>query len=162
MAWLRTSLITQVVLAIYFQLVLWVPLGSWNAQPGKRLIQLVEEGEGLAAFGFSLTMLLPVLLFGLAFWRRWAWLMWVGLLGYGFWAIMQIQSWWVPWIVGADQRALHNQEFLQKTYKLLPSTPNHPAPDAMHFVLDALLFFAVGTLVIGLVRTRNGRLMTGS
>lgn len=162
MAWLRTSFVVQMVLATYFQLVLWFPLGSWNAQRGKRLIQLMEEGQGMAALGFSLTMLLPVLLFGLALRKRWVWLMWVGLVGYGFWAIMQIQSWWIPWISGADQRALQNQQSLQKTFKLFSSTPNHPAPDAMHFVLDILIFSAVATLAAGLVWTRGRRFATGS
>lgn len=146
MKWLRLSLVIQIILAGYFQLVLWLPLGAWNDQPGKRLITLLSEGQALAVLGFAFAMLLPVLLFALALWKRWFWLMWVGLMGYGVWAALQIQSWWIPWIFGADQRALDNQKFLQKTYKIFPSSIGHPAPDAMHFVLDLLIFLAVVTL----------------
>src|SRR5579864_3106557 len=156
MKWLRVSLVIQIILAAYFQAILWFPLGSWNDQPGKRLITLVGEGQALAVFGFALAMLLPVLLFALAYWRRWAWLMWTGLIGNGVWAALQIQSWWIPWIFGADQRALHNQKALETTAKLFPSSMGHPAPDAMHFVLDLLLFSAVTRITIGLLHPRRG------
>jgi hypothetical protein len=68
---------------------------------------------------------------------------------------MQIQSWWIPWIFGADQRALNNQEALRRTYKIFPSSNGHPAPDAMHFVLDSLLFLAVATIALGLLENRR-------
>jgi hypothetical protein len=156
MKWLRASLVIQIILAAYFQATLWFPLGSWNDQPGKRLIALVSAAQAPAVFGFSLTMLLPVLLFSLAYWRRWVWLMWIGLIGYGVLAVREIQSWWIPWIFGADQRALDNQEFLQRTYKIFPSSVEHPAPDAMHFVLDVLLFLALATMALGLLKYRHG------
>jgi hypothetical protein len=66
MRWLRASLVTQIILAAYFQVVVWFPLGSWNDQPGKRLLALLSEGQAVAALGFALTMLLPLLLFALA------------------------------------------------------------------------------------------------
>lgn len=149
-------MIVQLVLAAYFQAIVWFPLGAWNDQPGKRLIEVVRSGEvPLAAFGFAFVMLLPVVLFGLAYLRRWAWLMWLGLGGYAVWAVLQIQSWWIPYIFGADARALHNQKALERTTKILPSFPDHPAPDAMHFVLDVLLFAAVALTLVGLFRLRR-------
>jgi len=156
MAWLKASLAAQVVLAFYFQVILWFPLGSWNDQPGKRLIELATNGEAAVAFGFASLFLLPVMLFALALWKRWFWLMWLGLIGYGVWAITQVQSWWIPWIFGADERALNNQRFLEKTLKIFPSSRNHPPPDAMHFVLDLLLFPVVVTIAIGLLRAKHG------
>jgi hypothetical protein len=42
MKWLTVSLVIQIILAAYFQVVLWFPLGSWNDQPGKRLITLLS------------------------------------------------------------------------------------------------------------------------
>ena len=155
MKWLTASLVAQVILAAYFQVVVWFPLGSWNDQPGKRLITLFSEGQALAVLGFAFTMLLPLLLFALAYWKRWIWLIWLGLVGYGVWAVLEIQSWWIPWIFGADQRALSNQKFLQKTYKVFPSSIGHPAPDGMHFVLDLLIFFVVVTIALGLLETRR-------
>jgi hypothetical protein len=71
MKWLRASLVIQIILAVYFQVVVWFPLGFWNNQPGKRLISLLSEGQAVAVLGFALTMLLPLLLFALAYWKRW-------------------------------------------------------------------------------------------
>jgi hypothetical protein len=151
MGWLSASLILQVILAVYFQAVLWFPLGRWNDQPGKRLIEMVNDGQALPAVGFAILMALPVLLFALAYAKRCLWLMWLAVVGYGAWATMQIQSWWVPWVVGADERALNNQKALERTYKLFPASSTHPAPDSMHFVLDLLLFSVVITLLLGLL-----------
>ena len=156
MKWIKASLVLQIMLAAYFQAILWFPLGSWNDQPGKRLITLLGEGQALAVLGVALAMLLPVLLFALGIWKRWMGLIWLGLIGYGAWAVLQIQSWWIPWIFGADERALNNQRFLQRTYKIFPSSIGHPAPDAMHFVLDVLLFLTVVTIALGLLNTRRG------
>jgi|SRR5579863_7687907 len=83
------------------------------------------------------------------------WLIGLGLIGYGVWAVLEIQSWWIPWIFGADQRALSNQKFLEKTYKIFPSSTGHPAPDGMHFVLNLLIFFVVVTIALGLLETRR-------
>lgn len=156
MSYLKASVVVQIVLALYFQAIVWFRLGAWNDQPGKRLIEVVQSGEApLAALGFAVLMLLPVLLFALAYWRRWFWLMWMGLVGYGVWGVLQIQSWWIPYIFGAGERALHNQRFLERTSKILPSFPNHPAPDGMHFLLDMLLFTVIALTLVGLFRVRR-------
>jgi hypothetical protein len=156
MGYLRASVVVQFVLALYFQAILWFPLGAWNNQPGKRLLAVVQSGDGaFAAFAFAFGMLLPSLLFLLAYWRRWVWLIWLGLFGNVVWGAMQFQSWWVPYLFGADARALRNQAFLERTYKILPSFPNHPAPDAMHLVLDVLLFFVMVLTLIGLFKIRR-------
>jgi hypothetical protein len=78
-----------------------------------------------------------------------------GLIGYGVWTVLQIQGWWIPYIFGADQRAFHNQKFFERTSRILPSFPNHPAPDAMHFVLDMLLFSVVALTSVGLFKLRR-------
>jgi hypothetical protein len=158
MGYLKASLMAQIVLAVYFEAMVWFPLGAWNDQPGKRLIAVVRSGEApVAVFVFTFVMLLPVLVFALAYWRRWSWLMWLGLAGYGTWAVLQIQSWWIPYIFGADARALSNAKFLERTTKVLPSFPNHPAPDGMHFVLDVLLFAVVALTLIGLLKLAGSK-----
>lgn len=156
MAWVRASLVAQLVLAAYFQAILWFPLGAWNDQPGQRLLEVARNGHAPIAVGFALVFLLPVLMFAFALWKRWFWLIWLGVIGYGVWAALQIQSWWVPWIFGADERALRNQQFLHRTFKIFPSSTSYPAPDGMHFVLDLLLFFVVVTALIGLLRRSHG------
>jgi hypothetical protein len=155
--WLRVSLVLQFILAAYFQLILWFRLGAWNDQPGERLSQMAGEGQAALAFGFAILMVLPLLLFVLAFWKGWTWLMWLGAVGYGVWSLLQIQSWWIPWFFGADQRALSNARVLERTFKIFPVSPGHPAPDGMHFVLDLLLFTVVGTLAIGLLQLPRER-----
>jgi hypothetical protein len=155
MKWLRASLLLQIILAAYFELILWFPLGPWNDQPGKRLIALLGEGHALAVVSVSIVVLLPVSVFGLAVRHRWFWLMSVGFVGYGTWFWLQVQSWWIPWIFGADQRALDNQKFLDHTYKPFPTSTGHPAPDAMHFVLDLLLVSVVLTIALGLLEIRR-------
>jgi hypothetical protein len=54
MRWLRASLVTQIILVAYFQVVVWFPLGSWNDQPGKRLLALLSEGQAVL---FALALL---------------------------------------------------------------------------------------------------------
>jgi hypothetical protein len=153
---LKPALIAQFILASYFQAILWFPLGAWNDQPGERLLAVVKSGEApLAAITFASLILLPSLLFALAYWRRWLWLIWLCLCGNIVWLAMQIQSWWIPYVFGADARATQNQKFLVRTYKILPSFPNHPAPDAMHMVLDILLLFVVALTIIGLLKARR-------
>lgn len=153
--WLGISLALQCVLAAYFETILWFPLGRWNDQPGVRLIQAARDGQAVAAMGVTLAVALPLLLFAVAFARHWSWLMWIGLVGYGTWSVLEIRSWWIPWIFGADARALHNQEFLGRTLKLFPVSSTHPAPDAMHFVLNVILFAVVVTTAIGLAHARS-------
>ena len=155
MPWLRASLVLQIFLALYFEMVAWFPLGAWNDQPGKRLIQSAAEGHAIAAIVFSALFLLPVLIFAIAFWKRLFWLMWFGLIGYCVWAFLQVQSWWIPWLFGADSRARANQGALTRTYKFFPQSLQHPAPDAMHFTLDVLLFVACVTLLIGLLQGKS-------
>jgi hypothetical protein len=65
---LKVSFVIQIILVVYFQAMLWFPLGSWNDQPGKRLITLLREGQVSGELGFVLALLLPVLLFALAIW----------------------------------------------------------------------------------------------
>jgi hypothetical protein len=156
MRWLRASLVLQILLALYFQLIMWFPLGAWNDQPGKRLIKSAAEGHVIVAIIFSALFLIPVLIFAIAFWKRLFWLMWLGLIGYCVWASLQVQSWWIPWIFGADARARANQAALAHTYKFFPQSLEHPAPDAMHFTLDILLFAVCVTLLAGLLQ-RKGR-----
>ena len=43
MIYLRAALALQFVLAFYFQLILWFPLGAWNDQPGQRLLAVVQS-----------------------------------------------------------------------------------------------------------------------
>jgi hypothetical protein len=157
MRWLRASLVLQFLLALYFQAIMWFRLGAWNDQPGERLLQSAEDGHAVAVGVFSILFLLPFLLFAIASWKRLFWLMWLGLVGYCVWAVLQIQSWWLPWIFGADSRAKGNQAALARMYKFFPQSLEHSAPDAMHFTLDILLFAVCVTLLAGLLQHKGRR-----
>src|ERR1700693_3505948 len=124
MKYLRISLATQFLFAIYFQVINWFPLGSWNDQPGfvpifhSVISGKIEWGD----IGILSMFLLPFLLFALAYWRRWNWLMWIGVAGYAIWLCLQIQTWWVPYLFGASG---HWQEVYHRVFahsaKILPS-----------------------------------------
>ena len=82
MRWLKATLSLQIVLAVYFESILWFRIGAWNDQPGKRLIELVQQGQTAPALGFAGLVLVPLLLFILAFWNRWlGWASWVRCMG---------------------------------------------------------------------------------
>ncbi len=155
--WLRISLVAQVVLAIYFQLIQWIPLGKWNYQPGNSsLIQQCLTGKiDISDIGFTLLFALPVLLFYLAYRKRYIWLMWVGLVGYSGWLILEIQTWWVNYIFGASDGWMktYNRVFSEST-KILPSFGRHLAPDGMHLMIQLLLVIVVASLLTGLIAPR--------
>jgi hypothetical protein len=68
MEYLKTCADSSIYLGTLFQLILWLPLGAWNDQSGNRLITVVKSGEApLAAITFASLMLLPSLLFALAY-----------------------------------------------------------------------------------------------
>ena len=78
-----------------------------------------------------------------------------------FWAFMQIQSWWIPYLFGTKQewqiRYAHGP-----TTKVLPSFGNHVAPDGMHFVIHVFLVAAMITGALGLRELRRRRTATAT
>jgi hypothetical protein len=153
--WLAASAIAQLVLALYFQAVNWLPMGSWNYQPGSVPLvqQFADGGIPIPDVGYVALFLLPVTLFLIAMSRNWAWLMWIGLVGYTVWLALQIMSWWVPYALGASDSwiATYHRVFSQST-QLLPTVGRHLAPDGLHIVLSMLLAVVVITTTAGLVR----------
>lgn len=160
MKYLRISLVFQLLLAIYFQLINWFSLGSWNYQPGfVPMFNSVNSGKiqwgDIAILG---VFLLPFLLFFLAYWRRWNWLMWVGAIGYTIWIYLQIQTWWIPYLFGASEQwqKIYHRVFAYST-KILPSIGNHLAPDAMHLTIQLLLIVIVTSTIVGLVQIQRSK-----
>ena len=155
MRYLRISLAAQFLLAIYFQIINWCSLGLWNYQPG--FVPLLSSGAiEWRDVGSVSAFLLPFLLFSLAYWRRWNWLMWVGAVGYGAWLYLQIQTWWVPYLFGASEhwQEVYNRVVSHST-KILPSFGNHLAPDAMHLTIQLLLIVIVISSTVGLVQLQR-------
>lgn len=158
--WWRISLLAQVVLAVYFQLIVWLPLGKWNFQPGFEPL-LVQAWNGTLAFadvGFALCFALPLLLFIPAYRRRLVWPAAVALAGYGVWLVLQIRTWWVAYLFGAsdDWVRTYDRVFSQST-KVLPSFGRHLPPDGVHFLLQIFILVAVISLSMILLNRMRDR-----
>ena len=154
---LRVSAWTHVLLAAYLWLVASVPLGNWNRQRDPQLIPALLQGTGITASDLvTLAFVsLPAVLFWIAYRRqRFA----IGVLALAvdlFWLAMQIQSWWIPYLLGAN-RPWQIAYAKGPTTKVLPSFGNHVAPDAMHFAIHLLLVAALITGSIALRRLKRG------
>jgi hypothetical protein len=153
----RAALAWQVALAVYMQLISWVPLGRWNYQPccPPGLVQLrrgtLSTGDAVPVILF----LLPAGFFWLGASRNWRWAMWLAVLATAAWLAIQIWSWWIPYAVGASVRwaRVYARAFAQAT-PVLPRWGNHLPPDGMHVVLQILL---IGTVVSGIRATFRRR-----
>src|SRR5450759_20086 len=154
--WLAASVVAQVALALYFQAINWLPLGFWNYQPGAEPLASQAAHGQLAALdvGYVALFLVPVALYLVAALRQWAWLMWIGLIGYTVWLVVQVVSWWIPYAFGASDKwmATYQRVFSHST-QLLPSVGRHLAPDGAHIVLHLLLAAVVVTTTTVLVRS---------
>ncbi len=153
-AWLHN------ILAGYLWLITAVPLGAWNLQRGERLVPALLQGHGLGAeeVGTLVFISLPALLCWVAYRRRSIWVAGLTLTLDASWLWMQIQSWWVPYILGTP-REWQIKYAQGPTTKLLPSFGQHLAPDGMHFVIQVLLVAALVMTVLGvrqLARRESG------
>lgn len=156
MKWLRVSLLSQALLAVYFQLIQWLPLGSWNYQPGFTPLG-VEAIQGRAATSDILLVtafIAPFALFWLAYSRRLRWLMWSCAFGYAIWLALQVKTWWVAYAFGASDSwmGVYRRVFSHST-QLLPSFGRHLPPDGMHLLLHVFLITTVVSAGVGLLKT---------
>ena len=155
MKWIRASLVAQGILALYFQAIEWLPLGSWNYQPGFTPlgVQMIHGGLSapdvlvVAAFG------VPFAIFWYAYSRSLRWLMWICAAGYTVWWALQVKTWWIAYAFGAsDSWVRVYQRVFSHSIQLLPSFGRHLAPDGMHLVLQILLTAVVVSTWAGLVK----------
>jgi cytochrome b subunit of formate dehydrogenase len=156
MKWLRASLFAQAILALYFQLIQWLPLGQWNHQPGFTPlgIQVIHGDATALDVLLMVAFVLPGALFWLGFVRNWRWVMWSCTLGYAIWLALQIMTWWVAYIFGAsDSWARVYQRVFSQSTQLLPTVGRHLPPDGMHLILHVLLTAVVVLAVTGLRET---------
>ena len=155
MNWLRASLVSQGVLAGYFQVIQWLPLGRWNYQPGFTPLG-VEAIQGRATVRDALLMaafMVPFIAFWFAYSRGWRWLMWVCTFGYAIWLTLQIKTWWVAYVFGASESWMQvYQRVFSHSTQLLPSFGRHLPPDALHLVLELLLMAVVIPALVGLMK----------
>ena len=139
------------LLAAYLWLIAWIPLGNWNRQREGTLLTALLGGRGIEAgdLGFLAFVSLPAVLFWVAYKRNSFWLALSALTLDVVWLLLQIQSWWLPYIFGTD-RSWQLAYAKGPTTKVLPSFGNHVAPDGMHFMIHVLLIVALITGLAGL------------
>lgn len=96
MNWLRVSLFAQAILALYFQVIQWFPLGNWGYQPGNPPLSVLAVQGRLTArdvlyFG---AFVVPFAVFWFAYLRglRLRWLMWSCVGFYAVWMALQITA----------------------------------------------------------------------
>ncbi|HEX9160306.1 MAG TPA: hypothetical protein VF980_01260 [Thermoanaerobaculia bacterium] len=163
MRWLRYSLLVQWLLAIYFQLIFWIPLGSWNAQPGSSPL-LTQTAHGQLEIGdlaFVLAFLIPPVIFLLGYRYRIRWLLWASTAGYACWLFLQLKTWWGAYLFGASDHwaAVYERVFSHST-QVLPRFGRHLPPDGLHLVLQLLLCAIVALAVAGLIALPSQRRAT--
>ena len=153
---MRRSAWLHWLLALYLWLIAWIPLGNWNRQRDETLLIILRTRGAIQAedVGMLAFVTLPAILFWVAYKRN---SLAFGLSALGLdaiWSAMQIQSWWLPYLLGASQpwqlAYAHGP-----TTKILPSFGSHVAPDAMHLMIHLLLAAALATGISGLIRLRR-------
>jgi hypothetical protein len=152
-AMMRRSAWLHWLLTAYLWLISWIPLGNWNRQHEATLLQALLSGGGIHAgdLGMLAFVTLPAILFWVAYKRDSLWLALPALTLDFVWLLLQIQSWWLPYIFGTDKSWQLNYA-KGPTTKVLPSFGHHVAPDGMHFLIHVLL---VAALITGLVGVRQ-------
>jgi hypothetical protein len=140
---LKFALVAQALLAVYLQMVEWIPLGHWNN---------IANGNPQQPLDVAIAVIqLAVIVF---YWRRWRWPMILGLGLYALWLYLEISSWWVPYFRGASPQFMRFYEhWFGNTYKFLPPIDGHPVPDAEHTVILALLVTVLTFSVIATFKT---------
>jgi len=130
---IRISLFSHGILFVYYQVIEWVNLFPWND---------ISGGNGQASLDLIVAALLAVLI--LATWRRFRWVMVIGVGLYALWTWLQIDSWWMPYFRGASPNWENiYARFFGETIKWLPSDSSHLSPDASHIVLQMLILAAL-------------------
>ena len=145
------------VLSGYLWIVASIPLGNWNRPAGELLLPAILNGHGVGVADLAMLAFisLPAVFCWIAYRWRNVWFAGLALVFDAVWLWMQIQSWWVPYVLGTPSawqvRYAHGP-----TTKVLPSFGSHLAPDGMHFAIHVLLVGAMVTGAFG-VRQLAGR-----
>lgn len=138
----RAAIIAQLILLLYFELCVLVPLGGWNDQPGNNAAFRPANILLGALVGTPQLILLAGTIWRIRL------LLWFGLIGDSVWLLLHIYSLWMPYIFGASpQYARMYSRVFGRTTKLLPNFGNHLAPDAMHILIDVFVIAVIVTLV---------------
>jgi hypothetical protein len=128
----RCAVIAQLLCAVYLQFIEWVSVFPWND---------LTHGNGQEGLDAILAIFQLGLAAGFA-WRR-VLAMMIGLLSYLAWFILQLDSWWRPYLLGG--RTVGLNWYFARTWKFLPMIDDRPTPDAAHVVLQLSLLLVLIT-----------------
>ena len=129
----RRAVAAQVALAVYLQVIEWVPLYPWND---------ISRGNGQETLDLIIGAVCLALVVGAV--RRSRVALGAAVVGLSAWLALQIQSWWVPYVTGGSDawRRIYARWF-SRTWRFLPDWGDHPVPDAAHTVLHLLIVVAL-------------------
>ena len=133
---IKLSLWLHSTLTGYLWLIDLISLGNWNYHQGDYLLTALIKGKGIEPgdVGLLAFITLPAVLFWVGYKKRNVWFCITALLADAIWSVMQILSWWVPYIAGTN-KTWQLKYFKGPTTKILPSLGNHVAPHAMLCIL---------------------------
>ena len=126
----RWAVTAQIFCAAYLQFIEWVPVFPWNDLANGNAQEVLDGVRLLLQLAFAI---------GFHFRRRWA--MILGTAGYGAWFLLQLDSWWRPYLLGG--RIVGPTWYFARTYKFLPQIDQRPTPDAAHILLQLLLLLVL-------------------
>ncbi len=142
----RAAVVAQLVLAVYLQLIEWVPMPPWND---------LSRGNGQERLDLILAAVMLALVVGTA--RRSRAAMALAVVALAGWLALQIQSGWVPDFTGGSPGGRRPDEvWVARHDRVLPAIGDHPVPDAAHVVLHVLIAVALVLTVRALLaRSRH-------
>lgn len=130
------ALLPQVALAIYFQVVEWIPLFPWND---------LSRGNPQAGLDVAVGVVQAVLIAWTANGGTWGRRLAGGF--YAVWLALQVWNWWIPYLFGAGQTGPEvYARLFGNTHRFLPPIAERPAPDSNHVVLHILLMWGLVSL----------------
>jgi hypothetical protein len=126
----RFAVATQLLCLAYLQFIEWVPVFPWN-----------DLSHGNAQEVLDIVLVTAQVGVAVAFAMRRRPAMAAGVAGYLAWFLLQLDSWWRPYLVGG--RIVGPRWYFARTYKFLPQIGQRPTPDAAHIVLQILLLLVI-------------------
>ena len=118
----KLSLISQIALLIYIQVIEWVNLFPWND---------IRHGNGQAGLDIAIGAVMTGAI--IATLRRLRVVMAIAAALYSIWLWLQINTWWVGYFAGASPTWKRTYaRFFSQTVQLLPRDADHLPPDACH------------------------------
>ncbi|MBS4195623.1 hypothetical protein [Lederbergia citri] len=131
------AILFQIFVFLYFEITTLVNLFPWND-----LAKYTKRQKWIEGISNGIILLVCIGLFA----TKTSWGMGISLLFWVFFFIMQLLTWWMPYLTGKHLKQfpknLYDSHF-SRTVKLLPPIKNHIIPDAQHNVLQLLSLITI-------------------